>query len=176
MNLAFAQGLAGDTAGAKVTADTACRTLEEFQRDRSDDPVVTMSLASAYALTREKDCALKTAEGALMLRAQDAMTGPSLEEDLAAIQAALGENYSAIVILTRLLKTPYQGDDHIPAPITPALLRLDPIWDPLRSAPGFQRLAERSEQRPAARGVSRSEQRPPRSEERPVLQGVPPGG
>ena len=27
-------------------------------------------------------------------------------------------------------------------PITPALLRLDPLWDPLRGDPAFQKLCE----------------------------------
>jgi len=27
-------------------------------------------------------------------------------------------------------------------PVTPALLRLDPLWDPLRADPAFQKLCE----------------------------------
>ena len=47
------------------------------------------------------------------------------------------ENSRAISILTQLLQTPYGM-----AAITPALLRLDPYWDPLRSDPRFQKLCE----------------------------------
>jgi len=53
-----------------------------------------------------------------------------------------GENSGAILTLTQLLQTPYSGWLYFPAPITPALLRLDPFWDPLRSDPAFQKLCE----------------------------------
>ena len=66
--------------------------------------------------------------------------GPGLEENLARIQAMFGENSSAISTLTQLLQTPYKGFSA--TPITPALLRLDPIWDPLRGDPAFQKLCE----------------------------------
>jgi hypothetical protein len=55
----------------------------------------------------------------------------------------IGENSGAISILTRLLQTPYGGWLYSPAPITPALLRLDPLWDPLRADPAFQKLSEK---------------------------------
>ena len=54
----------------------------------------------------------------------------------------VGENSRAISTLTQLLQTPYYGWLYGPAPITPALLRLDPIWDPLRADPAFQKLCE----------------------------------
>jgi hypothetical protein len=40
------------------------------------------------------------------------------------------------------LRTPYTGLNYNRMPITPALLRLDLIWDPLRSDPAFQKLCE----------------------------------
>jgi hypothetical protein len=54
----------------------------------------------------------------------------------------LGENSGAISTLTRLLQTPYGSVIYGQAPITPTLLRLDPIWDPLRADPAFQKLCE----------------------------------
>jgi hypothetical protein len=70
------------------------------------------------------------------------MAGPALEENLALIQTILGDNTRAISTLTQLLQTPYPGSFNLEVPITRALLRLDPIWDPLRSDPAFQKLCE----------------------------------
>ena len=64
------------------------------------------------------------------------------EENLALIQMMFGENSHAISILTRLLQTPYNSWLYGPMPVTPALLRLDPFWDPLRGDPAFQKLCE----------------------------------
>ena len=71
-----------------------------------------------------------------------AMSGPGLEENLALIQTMFGENSRAISTLTQLLQTPYSSWLYWPTPVTPALLRLDPIWDPLRADPAFQKLCE----------------------------------
>ena len=70
------------------------------------------------------------------------MTGPALEENLALVQTILGEKSLAISTLTRVLQTPGSTFVYSTAPITPALLRLDPLWDPLRSDPAFQKLCE----------------------------------
>jgi serine/threonine protein kinase/Tfp pilus assembly protein PilF len=143
LNLAFMQRLAGDLAGAKLTAEQARIIYEQRHRDQPERSGFTAALSLAYAAMGEKDSALKLAERAIVLlpRAKDAMDGPGLEANLALIQTIFGEKSRPISALTQLLQTPYtylfqQG------PITPALLRLDPHWDPLRSDPAFQKLCE----------------------------------
>jgi TolB-like protein/Flp pilus assembly protein TadD len=140
--LALMQRLAGDTAGAKVTAEQARNTLEQSHGDQPD--IQYLGLSEAYAVTGQKDLALKAAERAVSLypRAKDPMVGPVYEENLALIQTLVGENSSAISTLTQLLETPYWGGFYTPVPITPAILRLDPLWDPLRADPAFQKLCQ----------------------------------
>jgi hypothetical protein len=64
------------------------------------------------------------------------------EENQALIETIVGENSRAIATLTQLLQTPYAKWVTAKPPITPALLRLDPVWDPLRADPRFKRLCE----------------------------------
>jgi serine/threonine-protein kinase len=146
VNLAFMQRLAGDTAGAKLTAEQARTTCEQLHRDQPESGGRAVALSLAYAAMGEKDSALKLAERAIVLlpRAKDAMDGPGFEENLALIQTIFGKNDRAISTLTQLLRTPYAyyAYSFREAPITPALLRLDPLWDPLRSDPAFQKLCE----------------------------------
>jgi hypothetical protein len=78
----------------------------------------------------------------LLPSTKDRAYGPGHEENLAFVQTIVGENSRAISTLTKLLQTPYYGRIYSEAPITPALLRLDPIWDPLRSDLAFQKLCE----------------------------------
>src|SRR5262249_911935 len=87
--LAFMQRLAGDTAGAKVSAGQARNTLEQLYREQPDNFAPLVRLSQAYAEIGEKDSALQVAQRAVMLypSAKDRMTGPTLEENLALIQA-----------------------------------------------------------------------------------------
>jgi hypothetical protein len=100
-------------------------------------------LALANAVLGEKNSALNEIQRAIMLlpSAKERVNGPAREEGLALIQATFGENSRAISTLTHLLQTPYNSWIYS-APVTPALLRLDPFWDPLRGDPAFQKLCE----------------------------------
>ena len=142
--LALFQRVAGDTASAKAAAEQARNTLEPLKKEQPDNAFVAAALAVAYAILDEKDSALKEAERAMMLvpSSKDRLSGPGFDENLALVEMIIGENNRATSILTRLLQTPYGGWLYSPAPITPALLRLDPIWDPLRADPVFQKLCE----------------------------------
>jgi serine/threonine-protein kinase len=93
-------------------------------------------------LLDEKESALNEAQRAITLSPsnKDRLSGPAFEENLALVETITGENTRAIATLTRLLQTPYGGWLYSPPPITAALLRLDPIWDPLRTDPAFQKL------------------------------------
>ena len=142
--LALIQRVAGDTAAAKAAAEQARNTLEPLSKDQPDNAFVPAALAVAYAILDEKSSALNEAQRAITLvpSSKDRLSGPGFEENLALVEMIIGENSRAISTLTRLLQTPYGGWLYNPAPITPALLRLDPIWDPLRADPAFQKLCE----------------------------------
>jgi tetratricopeptide (TPR) repeat protein len=142
--LACAQRLAGDTDGAKRTAEQVRNMLEPLCKSQPDNSDCAGLLSLANATLGEKDSAVKEAERAIMLlsSAKDRKDGPAWEEVLALIQMSFGENSRAISTLTRLLQTPYNSLLHAPAPVTPALLRLDPLWDPLRGDPRFQELCK----------------------------------
>jgi TolB-like protein/Tfp pilus assembly protein PilF len=144
VSLAWMQRLAGDMAGAKVTAEQARNTLEQLARAEPDNYYFPVWLSQAYAALGEKHSAVKAAKRAITLlpRAKDAVEGPDLEENRALIQTIVGDNSRAIASLTQLLQTPYAKWVTGKPPITPALLRLDPIWDPLRADPAFQKLCE----------------------------------
>jgi TolB-like protein/Flp pilus assembly protein TadD len=87
------------------------------------------TLAFAYAGLGEKEKALKQATRAVKDYEDDAVNKPTAEVALAQIQARFGDIESAIAALPHLLE--------VPAGITPADLRFNPLWDPLRKDPRF---------------------------------------
>jgi hypothetical protein len=82
----------------------------------------------------EKDGAIAEGRRAVELlpESQDALDGPKMTVALAQIYAWTGETDQALQLIDRSLSTP-NG-------VTVAMLKLDPMWDPLGTDPRFQRL------------------------------------
>jgi TolB-like protein/Flp pilus assembly protein TadD len=90
------------------------------------------TLAFAYAGLGEKDNALEQAKQAIKDYDTDAVNKPAAEATLAQIQARFGDHDSAIAALPHLLE--------VPAGLTVADLKFNPLWDPLRKDPRFEKL------------------------------------
>src|SRR5262249_9746903 len=131
--LGWAQEVAGDHAGAHESWRQARSELESFLKEQPDNYSLVCDLALTNMGLGAKDAALALSERAIAANPieKDAVVGPIGIEILARVAAQVGETDRAIAALQKLISIPYPG---WPAniPITPALLRLDPMFDPLR--------------------------------------------
>ena len=140
--LAFSKELGGDPAGARSAYEEARQELEAQLREQADSPEAAMNLGFVQAALGNKEAALQAAQKAIDLRpaSADAVAGAGFEEARVRIKARFGETDAVLQELRRLLKVTYVGPEQIP--LTPAMLRLDPAWNPLRNDPRFQELCE----------------------------------
>ncbi|HXL79997.1 MAG TPA: hypothetical protein VN951_03895, partial [Pyrinomonadaceae bacterium] len=131
--LVLAQESAGDIVGARATAQQMLRPLEPLSQKDPDNQNFAQALSLIYAVLGQKDAAIKEAERAITLlpSGKDAVDGPRAEENLAFVEVLVGDKDGAIPRLQHLLQIPYNNC------LTPALLRLNPQWDPLRGDPRF---------------------------------------
>src|SRR6266849_5076122 len=131
----------GDNTAARATYQDAAqdlrRQLEKAAPDSFAAGLTHAFLGLAYAGLGEATSAIATGQKAIAIEptSKDPADGPAREERMANIYALLGDAGQALPILKRLLQIPYGSA------ITPALLRLDPVWDQIRNDPRFQELA-----------------------------------
>ena len=140
--LGWAQEVAGDHAAARESWTQARSELEPFLKEQPENFVLMGDLALTNMGLGENAAALALAERAIAMISieKDALTGPRPLDILARVAARIGEEDRSIATLTKLLSIPYEAPLAANPPLTPALLRLDPMFDPLRKDPRFQKL------------------------------------
>lgn len=147
---AFPEGLGGkyyllgvarkalhDEEGARAAFLKAKSAFEEQLKRSPDAADAHIQLAKVLAHLSEKDSALAEAQRATQLQpeSKDAFGGPEIAAGVAEVHAILGDSGRAIEILDGLLNRP--------SSVTVQSLKINPIWDPLRSDPQFEALIDK---------------------------------
>jgi len=142
--LGWAQEVSGNHADAQLTWRQARSELESFLQEQPENYSLIEILALTNADLGDKAGAMALTERALaQLRIEiDALVGAVPMQILARVAAQTGEPDRAISALQKLLSIPCAGPLPENVPLTPALLRLDPMFDSLRGDPRFQELCK----------------------------------
>lgn len=122
----------------KTHAEEARLALEEALRKHPEDSRIHASLGLAYAYLGRKEEAIQEGKRAVNLypQSKDAYGAPHYVNSLAMIYTIVGEYEEAISQLEYLMSIP--SGDIVSIPV----LRLDPVWDPLRQHSRFKSLLE----------------------------------
>jgi serine/threonine-protein kinase len=134
--IGFARKALQDTAGAHEAFLKAKNAVEEELKWSPDVENTHVQLAKVLAQLGERDDALAEAQRAteLLPESKDAFGGPEITAGVAEVYTILGDNARAIEVLDGLLSRP--------SFVTVQGLKVNPIWDPLRNDPRFQKLCE----------------------------------
>jgi len=136
--VAMAYRLLGEDQEARVFYEKAKHILEQAVQENPLDPSRHVLLGQSYAGLGRKDDAIREGKHAITLRpeSQDALDGVRMTLGLAQIYAMLGEQDMAIPLLEHCVASP--------GGVSPNVLKLDPVWDPLRDHPRFQKMIAQS--------------------------------
>ncbi|MFL6515659.1 MAG: tetratricopeptide repeat protein [Chthoniobacterales bacterium] len=140
ISFAFLLEMSGDKPKSRAMFLKARDASEAAFSDQLDNAFPITLRAYALAGLGERDAALKGIDQALGLITNDARNHGSGEELKARMLTRFAEKVRAIALLQHLLKISYDGPGA--APLTPALLRLDADFDPLRGDPRFDKLCQ----------------------------------
>ena len=135
------QVLAGQAALAKLECEQTRALLEARLVERPEDRISMTALAWVYVCLGRNADALRVARQAadLLPIEKDAIVGRILLAGLAEIEARTGRAEDAVKIIRQLITAPAGGVVSI------ARLKIDPVWDPIRSDPDFQKLISEPE-------------------------------
>ena len=134
--VAWAQQASGDSAKAAETYAQVQKTVSTALLQQPDSAELHLALGFANAGLGLKDEAAREGRRAaeLLPVSRDALTGAAVQVYLAQIYVRIGDNNSAFDVLRPVMQQ-LSGMS-----ISPALLKLDPNWDPLRKDPRFAEL------------------------------------
>jgi tetratricopeptide (TPR) repeat protein len=135
--IGIARKMLQDQAGARPAFLKSKELVEAQLKQSPEDAGVRIQLAKVLACLGEKDLAFAEAQRAMTLQpeSKDAFGGPEITEGAAEVHAILGDSAGAIEILDGLLSRP--------SAVTAEILKISPIWDPIRKDPRFQALIDK---------------------------------
>lgn len=135
--IGLAKKMLNNETGSREALLTAKSSAEKYVNEAPNEAPRHATLAYVLALLGEKDAAIAESKKAteLLPESVDSFSGPEMTQNLAEVYAMVGEQEKAIDLVDGLLSRPSN--------LTVAILKLVPIWDPLRSNPRFIELLKK---------------------------------